>query len=206
MGGLFFTPGIAQAQSKAVGVQAWISGSHTYIRIRPNVTTPPVAKVAAHTPVFVWGKKDGWYRVETKDHKFGWVFYSYINSPDLAKVHELTDHKAHMASLRTSSQKLYGSPELLASYKERFHDKQTLQNLHQHKLALKEVAAKKQAAELAHKLQLARAAQHAVKQVSAPAHKAAPQAVVSRVSQATEFPRKTFAGQDLSLASSHAAS
>ncbi len=105
-----------EAKEKIVGVPAWTNGSQTYIRIRPDVTTPPVAKVVAHTQLYVWGKKAGWYRVETSDHKFGWVYFNYINAPEIRKVRELSDQKAQQASVRTAHQTIYGSPQLLKSY------------------------------------------------------------------------------------------
>jgi len=109
-----------EAKEKIVGVPAWTNGSQTYIRIRPDVTTPPVAKVVAHTQLYVWGKKAGWYRVETSDHKFGWVYFDYINSPDIRKVRELSDQKAQQASVRTAHQVVYGSPQLLKTYYARY--------------------------------------------------------------------------------------
>lgn len=101
---------------KAVGVQAWTSGSQTFIRARPGATVPPVAKVARHTPLYVWGKYNGWYRVETHDHIFGWVFNDYINSPDLNKVRDMPHSKARLASERTENQIMYGTPEMLKQH------------------------------------------------------------------------------------------
>jgi cell wall-associated NlpC family hydrolase len=101
---------------KPVGVRAWTSGSSTYIRARPGATVPPVAKVARHTPLYVWGKYNGWYRVETHDHIFGWVFNEYINSPDLVKVSEMPRTKAKSASNRTANQVMYGTPATLKKH------------------------------------------------------------------------------------------
>lgn len=124
---------VASAAAKSpVGVPAWTSGSQTYIRIRPDVKTPPVAKVAKHTQLFVWGKKDGWYRVETPDHIFGWVYYDYINSPAIGKVKELSDRKARVASARTDHQVMYGSPQLLKSYYARYGAKGAVKGLANH--------------------------------------------------------------------------
>lgn len=100
----------------ANGVQAWTSGSQTYLRARPAQTTPIVAKVAKHTPLFVWGKFNGWYRVETHDHVFGWVHYELINSPELGKVKELSHARAIKASERNGNQTMYGKPGQLAKY------------------------------------------------------------------------------------------
>jgi cell wall-associated NlpC family hydrolase len=101
---------------KPVGVQAWTSGSQTFIRARPGASVPPVAKVARHTPLYVWGKYNGWYRVETHDHIFGWVFNPYLNSPDLAKVREMPRSKAQIASDRTANQTMYGTPDVLKKH------------------------------------------------------------------------------------------
>ena len=101
---------------KAVGVKAWTSGSQTFIRARPGAAVPPVAKVARHTPLFVWGKYNGWYRVETHDHIFGWVFNPYLSSPDLVKVREMPRAKAQVASNRTAHQTMYGTPAVLKKH------------------------------------------------------------------------------------------
>lgn len=105
---------------KPNGVWAWTSGSQTYLRARPGVQTPAVAKVSRHTKLFVWGKFNGWYRVETPDHKFGWVHNDYLNSPDLDKAHEFSHYKAKLASDRTERQTMYGSAEMLKKHYERF--------------------------------------------------------------------------------------
>ncbi len=101
---------------KAVGVKAWTSGSQTFIRARPSADVPPVAKVGRHTPLYVWGKYNGWYRVETHDHKFGWVYNRYIETPKAYKVRAMPESKARLASNRTAEQKVYGSPQLLKKY------------------------------------------------------------------------------------------
>lgn len=102
-----------QPVAKPTGVWGWTSGAQTYLRSRPGALTAPVAKVDKHTKLFVWGKFDGWYRVETPDHVFGWVYHSYINSPDEAKLQEISHYKAKLASDRTASQPMYGSTRLL---------------------------------------------------------------------------------------------
>ena len=98
---------------KAVGVPGWTSGSQTYLRARPGEQTPAVAKVPRHTRVFVWGTFEGWYRVETPDHIFGWVHHSVLNAPDADKLVELSHRKAILASDRTATQKVYGAPKLV---------------------------------------------------------------------------------------------
>jgi cell wall-associated NlpC family hydrolase len=102
--------------SKPVGVKAWTSGSQTYIRARPGANVPPVAKVPRHTQLFVWGKYNGWYRVETHDHIFGWVFNEYLNSPGIEKVPELAPATAKLASNRTANQVMYGTPAALKKH------------------------------------------------------------------------------------------
>ena len=104
------------AAPAAIGVPAWTSGSQTYLRARPSQNTPIVAKVAKHTPLYVWGKFDGWYRVETHDHIFGWVHYELLNAPNLDKVRELSHSRAIKASQRNGNQTLYGKPQQLAKY------------------------------------------------------------------------------------------
>jgi cell wall-associated NlpC family hydrolase len=109
-----------RAQPKLNGVWGWTTGSQTYLRVRPGAQTPPVAKVPRRSKLFVWGKYNGWYRVETTDNKFGWVYHSYINAPQSEKLAELSHKKARLASNRTSGQVLYGSPQLLRSYYARY--------------------------------------------------------------------------------------
>ncbi|MBV9865001.1 MAG: C40 family peptidase [Abitibacteriaceae bacterium] len=106
------TPAQTTAE-KPTGVWGWTSGAQTYLRSRPGALTAPVAKVSKHTKLFVWGKFDGWYRVETPDHVFGWVYHSYINSPDTPKIQELSHCKAKEASDRTANQTMYGPANLL---------------------------------------------------------------------------------------------
>jgi len=101
---------------KLPGVWGWTSGTQTYLRARPGAQTPPVAKVATHTKLFVYGTYDGWYRVETTDHIFGWVHSSYLNAPGADKLQELSHRKAKLASDRTANQTMYGSKELLARH------------------------------------------------------------------------------------------
>ena len=120
---------ILQAFAKPSGVWGWTSGSQTYLRARPGAKTPAVAKVPRHTKMFVWGKFDGWYRVETPDHKFGWVFNSYIRSTDENKIPELSHRKARLASNRTENQTMYGSPALLRQHLARYGAKGAAQGL-----------------------------------------------------------------------------
>ncbi len=97
---------------RMVGVPGWTSGSETYLRARPGEKTPAVAKVPRHTKVYVWGTFEGWYRVETSDHIFGWVHHSVLSAPDADRLSELSHRKAILASDRTGNQKMYGgSPE-----------------------------------------------------------------------------------------------
>ena len=113
-------PAHAKSAQKPTGVWAWTSGSQTYIRARPSATTPPIAKVARHTKLFVWGKFDGWYRVETTDHKFGWIFNTYLHPTSEDKIAELSHRKAKLASDRTEDQTMYGSAQLLKKHYARY--------------------------------------------------------------------------------------
>lgn len=190
--------GVAHAQEKLVGVRAWTSGSQTYIRIRPDVGTPPVAKVPVHTQLHIWGKKDGWYRVETPDKKFGWVYHKYINAPDARKVRELSAARASKASARTSHQKLYGSPELLKSYYSKYKDPAAAKALQKRGIA---VAA-------APKAPKAKAAPQTSARLVSVRPPVAPVAV-NPLQQAARLavlggeasPRKTVAGKDMGLTS-----
>jgi cell wall-associated NlpC family hydrolase len=115
--------------TKPVGVKAWTSGSQTYIRARPGSNVPPVAKVARHTQLFVWGKYNGWYRVETHDHIFGWVFNEYLNSPGIEKVPTLAPSTAKIASNRTANQVMYGTPALLKKHYAKYRSVGALEGL-----------------------------------------------------------------------------
>ncbi|RYG75259.1 hypothetical protein EON80_01250 [bacterium] len=115
--------------SKPIGVNAWTSGSQTYIRSRPGANVPPVAKVARHTKLFVWGKYNGWYRVETPDHIFGWVFNEYLNSPGLDKVPEMGKTQAKLASKRTDGQLMFGTPAQLKKHYISYGSKGALEGL-----------------------------------------------------------------------------
>ncbi|BCM90008.1 gamma-DL-glutamyl hydrolase [Abditibacteriota bacterium] len=106
----------ARADAPVVGVQAWTSGSQTFVRVRPSPLTPPVAKVASNTPLYVWGRFNDWYRVETHDHIFGWVHRQYIKSPRLYKVKVISHFKAKQASDKGSSQTMYGTVAELKAY------------------------------------------------------------------------------------------
>jgi cell wall-associated NlpC family hydrolase len=109
-------PHTASADPKPVGTWGWTTGSATYVRIRPGSQTPAVAKVVNHTQLMVWGTYNGWYRVETTDHKFGWIYHDYVNVPKADKLHELSHFKAKKASDQTGHQMLYGRPEQLKKY------------------------------------------------------------------------------------------
>ena len=102
--------------AKLTGVQAWTSGSQTYIRVRPDASTPIVAKVVRHTPLYVWGKYSGWYRVQTHDDIFGWVHYELINSPNLGKVKELNADAVEIAAKRSADITMWGTPAQLKAY------------------------------------------------------------------------------------------
>lgn len=194
-----------QAKEKVVGVRAWTSGSQTYIRIRPDVSTPPVAKVPAHTELFVWGKKNGWYRVETPDHTFGWVYFDYIKSPDIKKVRELSNAKAAAASARTAHQTMYGSPELLKTYYAKYGDSGAQKGLQKHGIELASARKAKAARPVA---QVSAAAAEPTQLVSTrppvapvavtPLQRAARLALLSGPEQPS---RKSVAGQDMSLTS-----
>ena len=103
---VFASPAAARTR-KPVGVPGWTRGSQTYLRARPGEQTPAVAKVPRHTKVYVWGTFQGWYRVETPDHVFGWVHHSVLNAPESQKLGELSHRKAISASNRTATQKMY---------------------------------------------------------------------------------------------------
>jgi cell wall-associated NlpC family hydrolase len=109
-------PHAVAAPKKLVGVQAWTSGSTTSIRVRPTNDTPVVAKVSRHMPLYVWGKYNGWYRVETHDHLFGWVQHPYIKSPNLHKVVAMSAAKANEASKRTDNQVVFGTQDQLKKF------------------------------------------------------------------------------------------
>lgn len=96
---------------KLVGVPGWTRGSQTYLRSRPGEATPAVAKVPRRTKVYVWGTFQGWYRVETPDHVFGWVHNSVLRAPEAQKLSELSHRKAVLASDRTSHQTISDAPE-----------------------------------------------------------------------------------------------
>ncbi len=110
----------ARADGALVGVPGWTSGSQTFIRARPSALTPPVAKVPTRTPVYVWGRYEDWYRVETKDHIFGWVHKDYIDARRLRKVRPISHFKAKEASDKTSNQTMFGTPEQLKTYRARY--------------------------------------------------------------------------------------
>jgi cell wall-associated NlpC family hydrolase len=113
-------PHAASADPKPVGTWGWTTGSATYVRIRPGSQTPAVAKVSRHTQLMIWGTYNGWYRVETTDHKFGWIYHDYVNVPKADKLHELSHFKAKKASDQTGHQTLYGRPDQLKQYYARY--------------------------------------------------------------------------------------
>lgn len=113
---LAITMPLAKAEPKPVGTWGWTTGGATYVRIRPGQQTPIVAKVARRTQLMVWGTFNGWYRVETTDHKFGWIRHDYVNVPKADKLRELSHFKAKKASDNTGNQVLYGKPEQLKKY------------------------------------------------------------------------------------------
>lgn len=112
------TPQAAYAKPSAKPVGTWgrTTGSSTYIRIRPGTQTPIVAKVAKGTQLMVWGTFNGWYRVETTDHKFGWIYHDLVDVPNAKKLKTLSHAKAKAASDRTGHQVLYGNPAVLKKY------------------------------------------------------------------------------------------
>lgn len=122
-------PGTAQAEPKPVGTWGWTTGSATYIRIRPGTQTPAVAKVPLRTKLMVWGTYDGWYRVETTDNKFGWIYNDYVKVPKADKLIELSHAKAKKASDSTGNQTLYGTPEQLKQYYARYNASGALRGL-----------------------------------------------------------------------------
>lgn len=106
----------AKPSSKPVGTWGRTTGSATYVRVRPGTQTPIVAKVTRGTQLMVWGTFNGWYRVETTDHKFGWIYHDLVNVPRAEKLKELSHAKAIAASNRSGNQTLYGDAEVLKKY------------------------------------------------------------------------------------------
>lgn len=113
---ILLAPHAASADTKPVGVWGWTTGSATYVRIRPGAQTPIVAKLPRRTQLMMWGTYDGWYRVETTDHKFGWIYHDYANVPKAEKLHELSHFKAKKASNNSGHQILYGNAAQLKKY------------------------------------------------------------------------------------------
>ena len=107
---------VAQAAPKPVAVRAWTSGSQTSIRTRPTQNAPVVARVDRHFPITIWGKRDGWYRVETHDAIVGWVHHPYLKSPQINRVRTLSAHQVKVAAKRTDAQIMFGSEQQLRSY------------------------------------------------------------------------------------------
>ena len=104
------------ASNKPVGTWGRTVAASSYIRIRPGTQTPVVAKVPRGVQIMVWGTFDGWYRVETTDHKFGWMRHDTVTVPRAQKLKELSHAKAKTASDRTRNQTLYGKPAQLKKY------------------------------------------------------------------------------------------
>ncbi len=109
-------PAAKSAAAKPVGTWGRTTGSSTYVRIRPGAQTPIVAKVPKGTQLMVWGTFDGWYRVETTDHKFGWIYNNLVSVPRAGKLKELSHTKAKQASDRTGNQVMYGDAATLKKY------------------------------------------------------------------------------------------
>ena len=112
---ILVAPAVA-APAKLTGVQAWTSGAQTYIRVRPDASMPIVAKVVKHTPLYVWGKYNGWYRVQTHDDIFGWVRHELLNSSDLGKVKELSSAAVERGAQRSANITMWGTPDQLKAY------------------------------------------------------------------------------------------
>jgi cell wall-associated NlpC family hydrolase len=111
------TPAFSAPSVKLTGTWGTILGSQTYVRIRPSSGSPNVAKVPRGTKVMAWGTYQGWYRVETTDHHFGWVHHDYLDVPNAGKLKELSHAKAKAACDSTdNSQVLYGSALQLRLY------------------------------------------------------------------------------------------
>ena len=108
------------APKPSTGTRAWTSGPQTTIRVRPDNNTPCVAKVGRQMPVWVWGKYQGWYRVETHDHIFGWVSHQNLNLANDRKVENFSTFKANLASNRTGNQVMFGTPQMLRAYYNRY--------------------------------------------------------------------------------------
>ena len=110
----------AASAQKLPGAPAWTRGSQTYLRAGYSTETPVVAKVAHGTKLFVWGKYNGWYRVETSDHKFGWVRNELLNCPKTDKIAYLKPAKARVASARSARQHLYGAPAAVREHQAKY--------------------------------------------------------------------------------------
>jgi cell wall-associated NlpC family hydrolase len=109
-------PVVRKDQKVTSGTYGWTSASQTKLHVRPSALTPYVAQVARQTRVFVWGKFDGWYRVETSDHVFGWVYNKYLSVPDSGKVALLSHAKTQQACERSHNRTMYGTPDVLRQY------------------------------------------------------------------------------------------
>ena len=108
-------PAVA-APARLTGVAAWTNVKQTYIRVRPDQSTPIVAKVGTHTELQVWGKYNGWYRVQTQDNIFGWVHYELLNSKNMGKVKELSPAAVERGARRSADTTMWGTPEQLKGY------------------------------------------------------------------------------------------
>ncbi len=112
-------PAVA-APAKLTGVTAWTNVAQTYIRVRPHQSSPIVAKVGTHTQLQVWGKYNGWYRVQTQDDIFGWVRYNLLNSEKLGRVQELSSGAVERAAKRSANTTMWGTPTQLKAYYQKY--------------------------------------------------------------------------------------
>jgi len=167
------------ADEVTTGVWGWTKGSQTYLRVRPAATTPFVAKVPRHTKLFVWGKFNGWYRVETPDHIFGWVFHQYVNAPEDHKLKELSHAKAKVACDRSAKQLMYGSADMLQKYYATYRAPGAMRGLE--KMGIRVASAKPKAKTVAARAHANQQKRARVAVKAAPkatvAHKATPRAV-----------------------------
>ncbi len=121
--GLLFVPAHSQAKPAIAGNQKITTGTYgftnfsgTKLHVRPSALTPYVAKVSQRTRMFVWGKFDGWYRVETTDHVFGWVYNKHLNVTNAKNISPLSHAKTQQACRRSDNRLMYGTPDTLRQY------------------------------------------------------------------------------------------
>lgn len=121
---------ISAPSTKLKGTWGTVLGSQTYIRVRPSSNTPVVAKVSRGTKLMSWGTYQGWYRVETSDNHFGWIYHDFLKVPNASKLRELSHAKAKAACDKTDdTQILYGSPTQLRIYYAKYKAKGALLGL-----------------------------------------------------------------------------